>query len=218
MIPYFNLTNNTTQNRSKYCFEWLDSQPRGSVLYISQGSFLSASSDQVQEIIAGIKESNVRFLWVTRDDNSRFKGGDDSDNRGLLVPWCDQLRVLCHPSVGGFWTHCGWNSTMEGVYAGVPMLTCPIFWDQFSNSKLIVNDLKIGWRVMKNNQSKTERHEIAQLVTKFMDPECNERKEMIRRAKELQDIFNKAIENGGSAASHLDAFINNIVNVLIVSS
>ncbi|KAL2899277.1 UDP-glycosyltransferase 87A2 [Bienertia sinuspersici] len=210
MIPYLNLTNNTTQIRSKYYFEWLDSQSRGSVLYISQGSFLSVSSDQVQEIIAGIKESNVRFLWVTRDDTSRFEVGDDSDNRGLLVPWCDQLRVLCHPSVGGFWTHCGWNSTMEGVYAGVPMLTCPISLDQFSNSKLIVNDLKIGWRVMKNNHIKMERHEIAQLVRKFMDSECNERKEMIGRAKELQHIFNKAIEDGGSAASHLDAFINNI--------
>lgn len=217
MIPYFNLTNNQDDTRNQNYFKWLDSQPRGSVLYISQGSFLSASGDQVEEIIAGIRESNVQFMWVTRDDTPRFKDGDDSDDKGFLVPWCDQLRVLCHPSVGGFWTHCGWNSTSEGIYAGVPMLTCPILGDQFPNSKLIVNDMKIGWRVIDNDHLKTgelvTRHEIAQLVRKFMDQGNDERKEMVLRAKELQGIMRKAIADGGSAASDFDAFLNNILQL-----
>ncbi|XP_074267545.1 UDP-glycosyltransferase 87A2-like [Silene latifolia] len=147
MIPYFNLKQNTIIDNSSY-FQWLDSQPKHSVLYISQGSFLSVSSAQTKEFVEGVRESGVRFLWVTRSDDSLFKDG--VGETGLLVPWCDQLKVLCHPSIGGFWTHCGWNSTSEGIYAGVPMLTCPIFWDQIPNSKLIVNDLKIGWRVLKN--------------------------------------------------------------------
>ncbi|XP_074367646.1 UDP-glycosyltransferase 87A2-like [Apium graveolens] len=59
--------------------------------------------------------SGVPYLWVTRVEASRINGGDSDSDRGMVVPWCEQLRVLCHPAVGGFWTHCGWNSTKEGV-------------------------------------------------------------------------------------------------------
>ncbi|XP_074268467.1 UDP-glycosyltransferase 87A1-like [Silene latifolia] len=210
MIPYFNLKQNTIIDNNSY-FQWLDLQPKYSVLYISQGSFLSVSSDQTKEFVEGVKESGVRFLWVTRGDSSQFKDG--VDETGLLVPWCDQLKVLCHPSIGGFWTHCGWNSTSEGIYAGVPMLTCPIFWDQIPNSKLIVNDLKIGWRVMKNGvvpEKMLTRQEVAALVRKFMDSESDERKEMVVRAKNASDTFKRAVEDGGSAASDLASFVNSI--------
>uniref|UniRef100_A0A7C9F147 Uncharacterized protein n=1 Tax=Opuntia streptacantha TaxID=393608 RepID=A0A7C9F147_OPUST len=217
MIPYFNLQSNgicggiTNSDDDNSYFQWLDSQPRESVLYISQGSFLSVSSAQMDEIVAGIKDSGVRFLWVTRGDCSRFRDG--IGEFGCLVPWCDQLKVLCHPSVGGFWTHCGWNSTCEGVYAGVPMLTCPIFWDQVLNSKLIVSDWKMGWRAMNNDHKETlvTRHEIAQIVKKFMDSKADERKELVNRAKSLQEICRKAIEKGGSAASNLADFLREIL-------
>ncbi|CAO2824846.1 unnamed protein product [Amaranthus hypochondriacus] len=212
MIPYFNLPKQRQPSSSNDYFQWLDSQPKNSVLYISQGSFLSASNDQIHEIIEGIKLSNVPFLWVTRGDTQRFKDAGISDKIGCLVSWCDQLKVLCHPSIGGFWTHCGWNSTAEAMYAGVPVLTCPIFWDQFPNSKFLVEDLRIGWRVLKNGDTKT-REEIAQIVRKFMDSENEERKEMVRRAQEVRDTFHKAIANGGSAASDLDTFVNKILSI-----
>lgn len=215
MIPYLNCESNDipciTEGNSvidQSYLQWLDSQPKGSVLYISQGSFLSISTAQMEEIVAGIKESGVRFLWVTRGDTSRFKDGGVGE--GCLVSWCDQLKVLNHPSVGGFWTHCGWNSTSESIYSGVPMLTCPIFWDQMPNSKLIVNDMKIGWRAINNGLNKEKlvsREEIAERVRRFMDSESDERKEMVDRAKTLRDVFRKAIANGGSAASDIDAFI-----------
>ncbi|KAH9619798.1 hypothetical protein KSS87_010525 [Heliosperma pusillum] len=211
MIPYFNLKQNTIIDNNSY-FRWLDSQPKHSVLYISQGSFLSVSTAQTKEFVEGVKESGVRFLWVTRGDNSHFKV-DGVGETGLLVPWCDQLKVLCHPSVGGFWTHCGWNSTSEGIYAGVPMLTCPIFWDQIPNSKLIVNDFKIGWRVLKTGvepEKVLTRQDVADLVKKFMDSESDERKAMVVRAKNASDTFKRAVEDGGSAASDFASFINNI--------
>ncbi|KAJ6302707.1 hypothetical protein OIU77_016737 [Salix suchowensis] len=119
---------------------WLDCQPCGSVLYVSLGSFLSVSSAQMDEIAAGLCESGVRFLWVARGETERLSkvcGG-----KGLMARWCDQLRVLCHPSVGGFLSHCGWNSICEGVFAGLPFLTFPIVVDQFPNCKLIVEDWK----------------------------------------------------------------------------
>ncbi|KAH7664428.1 UDP-glucuronosyl/UDP-glucosyltransferase protein [Dioscorea alata] len=96
--------------------QWLDSQPINSVLYLSLGSFLSVSVAQMDEIVTGLHESGIRFLAVARRATSRVQAKMGST--GLVVQWCDQLKVLCHPSIGGFFTHCGWNSTMECVFAG----------------------------------------------------------------------------------------------------
>ncbi|XP_058204189.1 UDP-glycosyltransferase 87A1-like isoform X2 [Rhododendron vialii] len=218
-IPYFRLGDNSSlsidsQNGETSYMQWLDSQPESSVLYISQGSFLSVSKTQMDEIIAGVDMSGVRFLWVARGDASRIKEGcRDLSNKGVLVPWCDQLKVLCHPSVGGFWTHCGWNSTKEGVFAGIPFLTYPIFWDQVPNSKTIVEDWKIGWKVrrgMGEEEHLVTREEIAEMLQRFMDLESDEGKEMRGRAKELKEVCRRAISKGGSAETAIDAFIQDI--------
>ncbi|XP_031112187.1 UDP-glycosyltransferase 87A2-like [Ipomoea triloba] len=139
-IPYFN-TNYTDQSCGPDYLTWLDAQPACSVLYISQGSFLSLSAEQLEEIVAGVQDSGVRFFWVARENTERLR--ERGGKKGLIVPWCDQLRVLCHRSVGGFWTHCGWNSIKEGAFAGVPFLAFPIGLDQLTNSKQIVEDWKI---------------------------------------------------------------------------
>ncbi|KDP45742.1 hypothetical protein JCGZ_17349 [Jatropha curcas] len=216
MIPYFELESNSSSatngyhHNLPYYLQWLNSQPRDSVLYISMGSFLSVSSNQMDEIIAGVLNSGVRFLWVSRGEISLFKDGHG--DMGLVVPWCDQLRVLCHPSVGGFWTHCGWNSTLEGVFAGVPMLTSPIVCDQIPNSKKIVQDWKIGWSLERGAEGKNlvKREEIAELVQRFMDQENIAVKEMRKRAKEVQESCQAAIANGGSSDTNLDSFIRDI--------
>ncbi|MCL7047414.1 hypothetical protein MKW94_005286 [Papaver nudicaule] len=136
-------------DREEYYLKWLDAQPESSVLYVSFGSFLSASSEQMEEIMAGLCESGVRYLWVSPRAENRIDNNIEMENsQSLVVPWCNQLRVLCHSSVGGFWTHCGWNSTLEGVYAGVPMLTFPVAFDQITNRTLIVDFWKIGMKVM----------------------------------------------------------------------
>ncbi|XP_062013498.1 UDP-glycosyltransferase 87A1-like [Rosa rugosa] len=209
-IPHFELSETAHDNELNY-LHWLDSQPKSSVMYISLGSFLSVSDAQMDEIIAGVKNSGVRFLWVVRGDASKLKDG--VGDMGLVVPWCDQLRVLCHSSIGGFWSHCGWNSTQEAVYAGLPVLTCPIFWDQIPNGKQIVEDWKIGYRVKKKKVRGGDlvtREEIAELVQRFMDVESNEGKEMRKRAKQLQETCQGAIAKGGSSDSNLDAFIKDI--------
>ncbi|WCJ34774.1 UDP-Glycosyltransferase superfamily protein [Euphorbia peplus] len=218
-IPYFELgkTNFDDQNAPSY-IKWLDSQPENSVLYVSMGSFLSVSSTQMEEFISGIFYSGVRCLWVSRGGKVEFRTEDgstivvgDEDTR-LVVPWCDQLRVLNHPSIGGFWTHCGWNSTIEAAFSGVPILASPIFWDQVPNCKKIVEDWKIGWRVRRAFEGEilVKRDKIKKLVEDFMNLELIEIKEMRRRAKELKEICEAAIEKGGSSHTNLDLFIKNI--------
>ncbi|KAJ7964252.1 UDP-glycosyltransferase [Quillaja saponaria] len=194
--------------------KWLDSQPSESVLYISFGSFLSVSKTQMDEIAAALKITGIRYFWVAREKATwlKEKFGDHVD-KGLVVPWCDQLKVLSHSSVGGFWSHCGWNSTMEAVFAGVPMLTYPLFFDQFPNSRKIVDDWKNGWEVKRaeiGNEVLVTKEETAELLMKFMDVESREGKEVRDRAKGLKDICHRAIAKGGSSDVNLDAFIKSI--------
>ncbi|KAJ6302708.1 hypothetical protein OIU77_016738 [Salix suchowensis] len=214
-IPYLELEGDFSGTNDSHMvpdyLQWLDCQPKGSVLYISLGSFLSVSSTQMDEIFAGLQDSGVRFLWVARGEASRLKD-TWSDDRGLVLPWCDQLKVLCHSSIDGFWTHCGWNSTLEAVFAGVPMLTFPLFLDQDPNSKQILEDWRIGREVRRGGTEEIflTRQETAKLVQKFMDLESNEGKEMRRRARELGNICQQAIAEGGSSTTNLDAFIRDI--------
>ncbi|KAI3844653.1 hypothetical protein MKX03_026755 [Papaver bracteatum] len=205
-------------NKPDYYLKWLDAQPKSSVLYVSLGSFLSVSKEQMEEILAGLRDSGVRYLFISRGDTSGQEGSlsdeEMKSTNSLVVPWCDQLRVLCHSSVGGFWTHCGWNSTLEGVYSGVPMLTFPIFFDQIPNRKLIVDDWKVGMKVTGADKLVT-RHEIAKIVEKFMDlddgnEEC---KDMRRRSNELKESCKKALAEGGSSDNNLNAFIKTILKV-----
>ncbi|BFG33832.1 hypothetical protein CerSpe_201060 [Prunus speciosa] len=214
-IPHFELSKSLPINHNDGLsyLNWLDSQPKQSVLYISLGSFLSVSKAQMDEIVTGVQNSGVTFLWVARGDASKLKDG--VGDKGLVVPWCDQLRVLCHDSIGGFWSHCGWNSILEAVYAGLPILTCPIFWDQVPNAKQIVEDWKIGYRVLKKKVGAEHEHlvtreEIAELVQRFMDLESKEGKEMREGARQLQETCQRAIAEGGSSDTNLDAFIKDI--------
>ncbi|KAL6979046.1 7-deoxyloganetin glucosyltransferase [Sarracenia purpurea var. burkii] len=214
-IPYLRLGHDSSLFKDEInginYLQWLDSQPKASVLYISQGSFLSVSRAQMDEIIAGVNKSGVRFLWVARGDVFRIK--KECGENGVVVPWCNQLKVLCHPSIGGFWSHCGWNSTKEGVFAGLPFLTYPIFWDQVTNSKTIIEDWKIGWKVRQGMGEKEQlvtREEIGGLVHRFMDLESEEGIQMRIRAKELQEICHRATSEGGSAKIDIDAFITSI--------
>ncbi|KAI6670920.1 hypothetical protein NL676_005805 [Syzygium grande] len=202
-IPYFELEDNPRLNSdSNYTVDWLDRQLGSSVLYLSLGSFLSVSSSKIDEIAAGLHDSNVRFLWVARDEVSRLKELLPDKDTGIVVPWCDQLRALTHPSVGGLWTHCGWNSILEGVYAGLPFLAYPIAMDQGLNCKLVVDYWKVGWRV--------DEGDITGLVRKFMDLGNNESRELRRRVNHLRELCRLAIGPDRSSGTNIGDFIRDI--------
>ncbi|KAJ4980112.1 hypothetical protein NE237_010892 [Protea cynaroides] len=185
---------------------WLDCRPKNSLLYVSLGSFLNVSTTQMHEIAMGLHSSEVPYLWVARGEASNLQ--ETCGEMGLVVPWCDQLRVLCHSSVAGFLTHCGWNSTLEAIYSGVPMLTFPLLIDQISNSALIVDDLKIGLKVKEENgvESVVGRDQIARVVRRLMHGD--EGIQVRERVKELQRSCQRAIEEDGSTFTNLHAFID----------
>jgi len=216
-IPYFNLGHNsnslnaTNNGAAQSYIDWLNLQPNGSVLYISYGSYLSVSRMQMDEIAAALHDSDVRFLWVARDETHRLK--HMCGKMGFVVTWCDQLRVLSHPSIGGYWTHCGWNSVIEGIFSGVPFLTFPLAMDQPLISKIIVEDWKIGWRVKKDDKLDTlvTKEEIVALIRKFMDLDLDIGRDLRKKAKEFQLLCQLAITKSGSSAINVKAFLKNIV-------
>ncbi|RHN56746.1 putative crocetin glucosyltransferase [Medicago truncatula] len=217
-IPKFSLIKNDpkpSNTNHSYYIEWLDSQPIGSVLYIAQGSFFSVSSAQIDEIAAALCASNVRFLWIARSEASRLKEICGAHHMGLIMEWCDQLRVLSHPSIGGFWSHCGWNSTKESLVAGVPFLTLPIYIDQPFNSKMMVEDWKVGCRVKEDVKRDTlvKKDKIVKLVHEFMDLDGELTRDIRERSKKLQKICLNSIANGGSAHTDFNAFISDVMHL-----
>lgn len=211
-IPYLELEDKNspkTDHSHDYILKWLDSQPSESVLYISLGSFLSVSNAQMDEIVEALNNSEIRYLYMARGETSRLK--DKCGDKGMVIPWCDQLKVLSHSSIGGFWSHCGWNSTLEALFSGVPMLTFPLFLDQFPNSSQIVDEWKNGWKVSKlESEVILAKEDIEELVKRFMDVESQEGKKIRDRARDLKFMCHKAIGEGGSSYTNLDAFISDI--------
>ncbi|KAL7154222.1 hypothetical protein ABFS83_04G221400 [Erythranthe nasuta] len=208
--------NDETNNNVNSYLEWLNDQPPRSVLYVSLGSFLTVSSAQLDEIASGLCGSGVRFLWVARRETQRLQeicgGGGE---KGVVVEWCDQLRVLSHPSVGGFWSHCGWSSTKEAVMAGVAVLASPIIMDQLPNAKAVVEDWKIGWRVIErefDEENLVKRDEISELVQRFMDLDCPERAELTKNVENLKKACESEFESGGSFETNLDGFVEFILS------
>ncbi|XP_010541298.1 PREDICTED: UDP-glycosyltransferase 87A1-like [Tarenaya hassleriana] len=206
--PTSNVAHGPSHHVDQDYIKWLDGRPEDSVLYIAFGSHVPVSPQQMDEVMAGLRETGVNFLLVARSNTDGLK--ELRGDKGFVVPWCDQVRVLSHRSVGGFWSHCGWNSTKEGVMAGVTFLTFPFYGDQILISKLIVEDWRIGLKVKeRHDEALVPREKIVEVVKKIMDPNHNESKEMRKRAKEMKE---RVLENG-SLGENIDSFVKVIRSV-----
>ncbi|KAK7246742.1 hypothetical protein RIF29_41612 [Crotalaria pallida] len=194
------------------CLEWLESKQPRSVVYVNFGSITVMSPEQLLEFAWGLANSKKPFLWIIRPDlviggsvilSSEFV--NETRDRGLVAKWCPQEKVLNHPSIGGFLTHCGWNSTTESVCAGVPMLCWPFFADQPTNCRYICNEWGIGMEI----DSNVKREEVEKLVNELMEGEKG--KKMRQKVIELKKKAEEDTRVGGSSYMNLDKVIKEVL-------
>ncbi|CAO1948332.1 unnamed protein product [Urochloa humidicola] len=188
--PFVRTCSSGDEKAERGCLRWLDEQPDTSVLYVCLGSGGTLSTEQTAELAAGLEASEQRFLWVVRfpsdkDGSASYFGtaghGDDplsylpegfverTRGVGLCVPqWVPQVEVLSHRAVGGFLSHCGWNSTLEAVAAGVPMLAWPLFAEQRMNAVMLSERAGMALRPRENDDGVVPREEVAAAVMELM--------------------------------------------------
>ncbi|XP_022865111.1 UDP-glycosyltransferase 86A1-like [Olea europaea var. sylvestris] len=193
---------------------WLDSKPSSSVLYVSFGSLVQTSKQIIQEIAHGLLLSKVSFLWVVRSDivNSNDTDvlplgfADDIKDQGLIVQWCNQNMVLSHPAIVGFMTHCGWNSVLESIWCGVPMICYPLSSDQPTNRKLVVDDWKIGINLCDGEL--VTREEVVEKIDNLRSGTISDGLKI--EIKKVRTILQKALAVDGSSEKNFDQFIKDL--------
>ncbi|XP_048333019.2 phloretin 4'-O-glucosyltransferase [Ziziphus jujuba] len=196
------------------CKEWMNSKPKGSIVYVSFGSMCVLPKQQMEEIGGGLLDFGQTFLWViTEKQYEEGRSAEDELNcieelekLGKIVPWCSQMEVLSNPSLGCFVTHCGWNSTLESLVCGVPMVAFPRSVDQGSNAKLIEDSWRSGVRVKANKEGTIEKDEIKRCLELVMRDE-----EIRRNAKKWKDLGREAAMEGGSSNKNFKAFVNEVI-------
>ncbi|KAK9678157.1 hypothetical protein RND81_11G191700 [Saponaria officinalis] len=225
-----------TDTRDESVIQWLDGQPMSSVVFLCFGSRGTFDEEQVKEIANGLEKSGHRFLWALRKPPPPRGLGVSSDNkpfletlpegfvdrtggRGKIIGWASQVEVLAHPAVGGFVSHCGWNSTLESLWFGVPMAPWPMDAEQQLNAFELVKELELAVEIRMDYKRdlKTGKgtilvtaEEVENGVKTLMDMEPMEGK-IGGRVKKMSDQGKKALQEGGSSSIFLRRFIQHVL-------
>ncbi|KAJ4701915.1 Glycosyltransferase [Melia azedarach] len=202
------------------CMAWLDKQPPDSVLFVALGSGGTLTAEQLTEMAWGLELSQQRFIWVVRkpSDASAYAtffnvGSDVNDPKAylpegflgriqgvgmVLQSWAPQVAILRHPSTGGFLSHCGWNSSLESISGGVPMIAWPLYAEQKMNAAMLTEDIGVAVKpVMEPGKKVIRREEIERVARLVMEGE--EGNVMRHRVKELKDGAYRALDEVGSS-------------------
>ncbi|CAM8956677.1 unnamed protein product [Rhodiola kirilowii] len=195
---------------------WLNAKKKGSVLYISFGSLANLSEEQAQEVAYALKTSKHSFIWVVREPERKKLPTDFIENlpdNGLILSWCSQLEVLNHSAIGCFLTHCGWNSVLEALSAGVPMVAMPQWTDQPTNAKYVEDVWKVGIRVKTNQAGKViPRDEINHCISQVMD-EGTTKSELRANAAKWKRLSIAAMAEGGSSDKNINQFVRDVLSI-----
>jgi len=197
---------------------WLNSQTPQSVIYVSFGSVATLSDKQTAEVAAALENIHRPFLWIVRKSEQEKlpPGFFTSDKSGLVVSWCSQLEVLAHKSTGCFVTHCGWNSTIEALSLGVPMVGVPQFADQPTNAKFVEDVWKVGVKVKKSELGIVRKEEIEKKIFEVME---GEKANGIRmNAEKWKSLAQAAVANGGSSDNNIQEFVAQLTNCQLLQS
>lgn len=210
---------------SNGCLSWLNLQPSQSVVFLCFGSLGLFSQEQLKEIAVGLERSGQRFLWVVRsppskDQSKRFLAPPEPDldlllpkgfldrtkDRGLVVKsWAPQVVVLNHGSVGGFVTHCGWNSALEGVCAGVPMVAWPLYAEQRFNRVIMVEEMNLALPMKESEDGFVRAEEVEKRVCDLMDSE--EGNSVRMQVLKMKAAAEAAMSEGGSSRVALSKLV-----------
>ncbi|KAL3514231.1 hypothetical protein ACH5RR_026948 [Cinchona calisaya] len=209
-------TSTSFLEEDRSCIARLDKQASNSVLYISLGSIACVDEEEMTETAWGLANSGIPFLWVVRSDSVNekqhwhFPEGFRAlvGERGLIVKWAPQKEVLAHRAVGGFWSHCGWNSTFESICEGVPMICRPHFGDQLMNARY----LTYVWKVGLNIENVLDRESMETTIRRLMLG--IEGKEMRKRILDIKEKVEAGMLKGGSAYESLNDLTEFITSFL----
>ncbi|KAI3803730.1 hypothetical protein L1987_31891 [Smallanthus sonchifolius] len=200
------------------CLEWLDSKPDSSVVYISFGSVVSLSQEQVSEMAYGVLNSGVSFLWVTRagatstGESGKFPEGfmEEAGERGMVVQWSPQAQVLTHPAVSCFVSHCGWNSTMEALSSGVPVVAFPHWGDQVTDAKYLADEWKVGIRMCRGEAEGrvVGREEVEECLREATSGV--RMAEMKANAMKWKKAAAEAVAGGGTSDRNIQEFVDEV--------
>lgn len=196
------------------CTHWLNSKPHASVLYVSFGSYAHVTKADLTEIAHGLSLSGVHFIWVLRPD---IVSSNDTDplpvgyrkevcGRSMIIPWCHQNEVLAHPAIGGFLTHCGWNSILESIWCNVPLLCFPLLTDQFTNRKLVVEDWKVGINLRDGRHISKEK--VSEKINRLMDGKSGS--QYRAAVREVKKTLESAVKPNGSSDKGMNQFVNDL--------
>ncbi|KAI3458623.1 hypothetical protein Pfo_015286 [Paulownia fortunei] len=208
-LPAFS---NSLWEEDRTCMAWLDSQPLKSVIYVSFGSLAVMTNDQLMEFWHGLVNSGQKFVWVIRPDSVAGKDweskipvelSEGTKQRGYIVGWAPQEEVLAHPAIGGFLTHSGWNSTLESIYEGVPMICWPYFIDQQVNSRLVEE----AWKLGLDMKDTCDRSIIEKMVVNLMEVR---KEEFLQRADQMAKSAKRCLSEGGSSYGNVERLIKDI--------
>ncbi|WOL09028.1 hypothetical protein Cni_G17781 [Canna indica] len=191
--------------------EWLDSNLENSVVYVSFGSLHVFTKSQLEEFSSGLEESGRPYLWVVRRDNREATGVEieTGGHQGMMVAWCSQVKVLSHPAVGCFVTHCGWNSTLESLACGVPTVGVPRLSDQATTARMAEVAWGTGVTVELSGEGMVEASELKRCVEMVMG-EGERGVKMRRKAAEWKEKARAAVSEGGSSDRNLRVFLEEI--------
>lgn len=194
------------------CLSWLDEQPTGSVIYVAFGSLRLFSKQELDELALGLELVGQPFLWVVRPQimngmRAEFPDGfmERVADRGKIVEWSAQEKVLCHPSIACFLSHCGWNSIMEGLSKGIPFLCWPFFADQLHNRDYICETWKIGLSLSPDQHGTVTRHEIETKIRALISDDA-----IKANALNLKEMASKSVAAGGSSFKNFQAFVEQL--------
>ncbi|KAK4263075.1 hypothetical protein QN277_028549 [Acacia crassicarpa] len=203
-----------SEDKDRTCMRWLDAQAPKSVIYVSFGSAAVFTRAQLMEIWHGLMNSNKRFLWVIRPNLvSEQDGGvlpmelaEGTSERHCIVGWSPQQKVLEHVAVGGFMTHSGWNSTLESMVAGVPMICWPLFGDQPINSRFVSE----AWKIGLDTKDTCDRKIVEKMVNDLM---VERREEFEKSAQAIAALAKKSVSEGGTSYSNFYRFVRYLKSI-----